>query len=477
MKSRLSPRTLLSLVPPLLTALVFMSMAVHAEESAASRLPSTYLGRPIAETMHWSGADWLLRGTRESEENAGAMLEALKVRPGDTVCDLGCGVGYHAVRLAKLVGPTGKVYGVDIQPEMLSRLKERAAEAGVDNIFPVLGKADDPGLPATSCELILMVDVYHEISQPQSVLRAVRRALKPGGRVAFVEFRAEDPDVPIKTLHKMSKRQLLKEVIPNGFRLVQDHDGLPWQHLMAFTPAPLEPLRVLFAGNSYTQANDLPLLVKNLGASANKAIAIEVERQVGGGWTLEQHWRQEAAATKIGSGRWDFVVLQEQSLRPILQPESMLEFARKLHGEITKAGSRCLLFMTWAWQDRPETVAKLASTYEKVGESLGALVAPVGLAWDAALRERPGLALHSEDGSHPTLAGSYLAACVIYSALTAQDPPPKGDPEGRLAADDAAFLRRVAWRTVHSEPEYISSARDRGESIPRQSQEALPPSW
>lgn len=203
-----------------------------------------YKGREIARTMHWKGAEWLLRETREKEERASVLMDALGVKAGQTVCDLGCGNGYHALRLAKLVGSEGKVIGVDIQQPMLDMLQERSSKAGIENIKLILGGAEDPKLPAASCDLILLVDVYHEFSDPEAMLIQMRRALKPEGRIALVEFRSEDPEVPIRPLHKMSKKQILKEFLPAGFRLVEEFDDLPWQHLMFFTrddaPSPPE---------------------------------------------------------------------------------------------------------------------------------------------------------------------------------------------------------------------------------------------
>ena len=193
-----------------------------------------YMGREIATTMHWSGADWLMRETREDEERSSRMLEALDVRRGSVVCDFGCGVGFHTLTLAELTGPEGRVYAVDIQPEMLEQLGERMRAAGITNVEPILGGMADPRLPESSCDLILCVDVYHELGYPEQVLAGLRRALRPGGRLALVEFRAEDASVPIKPLHKMSKAQVRLELEANGFRLESEHDGLPWQHLMFF---------------------------------------------------------------------------------------------------------------------------------------------------------------------------------------------------------------------------------------------------
>jgi len=214
------------------TALFALVSALLLGGSAGAQ--DVHLGREIARTMHWSGAEWLLRETRESEENVALLLDRLGVEPGMTVCDLGVGVGVHALPLARRVGPEGRVIGVDIQQEMLDRLVARAEEAGVTNVEPVLGGEADPRLAPGSCDLILLVDVYHEISRPAEMLAAMRAALKPDGRIALVEFRAEDLDVPIKPLHKMSKAQMVRELEASGLALVEQFDGLPWQHLMFF---------------------------------------------------------------------------------------------------------------------------------------------------------------------------------------------------------------------------------------------------
>jgi ubiquinone/menaquinone biosynthesis C-methylase UbiE len=208
---------------------------VAAEESAAIPPPSTeYKGREIAQTMHFLGAPWLTRESRDREEDCKTMLAALKVKPGDTVCDLGCGNGFYTIKLAQAVGDRGRVLAVDIQREMLELLKDRAAEEKITNIETVLGTVVDPKLPENSVDLVLLVDVYHEFSHPEQMLATIRKCLKPKGRIALVEFRAEDPKVPIKPLHKMSKAQIMKEFPPNGFKLVEEFDKLPWQHLMFF---------------------------------------------------------------------------------------------------------------------------------------------------------------------------------------------------------------------------------------------------
>ncbi len=193
-----------------------------------------YMGREIATTMHYTGAPWLVRESRQREEDCKRLLAALKVKPGETVCDLGCGNGFYTLSLARLVGPKGKVYAVDIQPEMLEMLKQRTKKERVGNVAPILGSLADPRLPEGQIDLVLLVDVYHEFSYPEQMLAAIRKGLKPQGRIALVEFRAEDPNVPILPLHKMSKQQILKEFPANGLALASQFDGLPWQHLMFF---------------------------------------------------------------------------------------------------------------------------------------------------------------------------------------------------------------------------------------------------
>jgi ubiquinone/menaquinone biosynthesis C-methylase UbiE len=195
---------------------------------------TSYKGREIAQTMHYLGAPWLTRESRDREEDCTTLLKALRIQPGDTVCDMGCGNGFYSLRIAPLVGDRGRVVAVDIQREMLEMLKEQAAAERVTNIETIHGTVIDPKLPRESIDLMLLVDVYHEFSHPEHMLAAIRKSLKPGGRIALVEFRAEDPDVPIKPLHKMSKEQIMKEFPPNGFTLVEEFDKLPWQHLMLF---------------------------------------------------------------------------------------------------------------------------------------------------------------------------------------------------------------------------------------------------
>ena len=206
-----------------------------AEEALPAPL-THYQGREIAVTMHYEGAPWLTRESRQREEDCSTLLKALQIKPGQSVCDLGCGNGFYTLMLARRVGSKGQVYAVDIQNEMLHLLSERAKAADLANIKPVLGTRVDPHLPEHALDLVLLVDVYHELSNPEEMLKAIRVALKPHGRLVLGEFRLEDPNVPIKLLHKMSKEQILKEIPPTGFKLVDEFDKLPWQHLMFFEP-------------------------------------------------------------------------------------------------------------------------------------------------------------------------------------------------------------------------------------------------
>jgi ubiquinone/menaquinone biosynthesis C-methylase UbiE len=207
------------------------------DEPTGSSLPEpleSYMGRRIAPTMSFAHAEWLTRNEREQEERCSLLLTNLDLHQGMTVCDVGCGNGFHSLKIAHLIGEKGRVLAVDVQPEMLELLRKRMEAGEIDNITPVLGSYHDPRLPDSSCDLVLMVDVYHEFNYPEQMLAAIRRALRPDGVIALVEFRLEDPEVPIVEVHKMSKEQILKEYSANGFRLVKEFDDLPWQHLMFF---------------------------------------------------------------------------------------------------------------------------------------------------------------------------------------------------------------------------------------------------
>ena len=193
-----------------------------------------YMGREIAQTMHYTGAPWLVRESRQREEDCRLLLEALQIQPGQTICDLGCGNGFYTLELARRVGPEGTVYAVDIQPQMLRLLVTRARQEKLFNIQPVLGTFIDPRLPKGKVDLVFCVDVYHEFSHPEVMLTRIRESLSVGGQIVLAEFRGEDTRVPIKPLHKMTKAQVKKELEPNGFTLEREFDELPWQHLMFF---------------------------------------------------------------------------------------------------------------------------------------------------------------------------------------------------------------------------------------------------
>ena len=219
--------------------LVGSSTPTPAQDLAPQRSPrrdppGTYMGRVIAQTMSFQGADWLFRDSREAEEQPEAMLDALKIQPGSTVADIGAGAGYTSLRLARRVGPNGTVLATDIQPQMLAMLRENARTAGVKNIKPIRATQTDVGLPDAGVDLAIMVDVYHEASNPDALLMGLKQALKPGGRLVLVEYRGEDPTVPIKPEHKMTLDQVRKELEPQGFRFVESLEFLPWQHIIVF---------------------------------------------------------------------------------------------------------------------------------------------------------------------------------------------------------------------------------------------------
>jgi ubiquinone/menaquinone biosynthesis C-methylase UbiE len=193
-----------------------------------------FMGRQIALVMGHQAADWLERPEREEEEKTDLMIDSLKFRDGEVVADIGVGSGYIARRIAKRIGEKGIVYGVDIQPEMLALLKKRMAMFRIENVRGILGEEKDPKLPPESCDTMIMVDVYHEFEHPYEMIDAMVKALKPGGRIVFVEFRGEDPKVPIKTVHKMTEEQIKKEMSIHTLEHVETISVLPWQHIVIF---------------------------------------------------------------------------------------------------------------------------------------------------------------------------------------------------------------------------------------------------
>jgi SAM-dependent methyltransferase len=194
-------------------------------------------GRKIAPVMGVGGADWLDRSERESEENPEGALDAIGIKPGMVVADIGAGTGYISLKMARRVGPSGKVYAEDVQPEMLRRLRQNATAANLTNIETVLGGEADPKLPPSSLDLIILVDVYHEFSQPQRMLRAMRQSLKPDGRLVLLEYRKEDPSIPIRPEHKMSVQEVKLELEAEGFHLDKVLETLPRQHILILTKA------------------------------------------------------------------------------------------------------------------------------------------------------------------------------------------------------------------------------------------------
>jgi ubiquinone/menaquinone biosynthesis C-methylase UbiE len=193
-----------------------------------------YMGREIAQVMGHEAAGWLERPEREKEEQPSKLLGALKLKPGDVVADIGAGSGYFTFRIAERVGPKGKVLAVDIQQEMLTIIRQKMKARKLSNIEPILGTETDPKLPAGTVDLILMVDVYHEFSYPWEMMSAMIRSLKPGGRLVFVEYRLEDPQVWIKLVHKMTEKQVRKEMEPHPVRWVETLDILLSQHVIVF---------------------------------------------------------------------------------------------------------------------------------------------------------------------------------------------------------------------------------------------------
>lgn len=193
-----------------------------------------YLGREIAHVMGPGGVPWLERPERETEERPQLVIDAFEIEPGQTIADLGAGSGYYSFRIAPLVGEHGEVLAIDVEPRMLRIIGERAKRAGIQNITTVLSSSNDPNLPANSVDLLFMVDVYHELEFPFEMMMKVREALKPGGRVALIEYREEDPAVMIKPVHKMSERQIIRELTAAGFRHQKTIRTLPLQHLVLF---------------------------------------------------------------------------------------------------------------------------------------------------------------------------------------------------------------------------------------------------
>ena len=221
------------------TSAVFAQPSPNTERyspvpTSADGIGKSFMGREISAVMGWQGAAWLERQERDREERTDLLMEALMLKPGMVVADIGAGTGYLSRRMAPAVMPGGKVWAVDVQPEMISLLQAGAKRSGLTQIEARISAVDDVNLPASSVDLAVMVDVYHELSHPYEVMASLLKALKPGGRIVFVEYKAEDPRVPIKPLHKMSEAQIKREA--SVFPLVWERtvNTLPWQHVVVF---------------------------------------------------------------------------------------------------------------------------------------------------------------------------------------------------------------------------------------------------
>ena len=192
-----------------------------------------YLGREIAHVMGFQGMEWLERPEREKEENTSKLITNMDIQPTDNIADIGAGSGYHVFKMSEKI-TNGKVYAVDIQQEMLDAIRKKKMRLQIDHIELIKGSEDATNLPKNSVDKILMVDVYHEFSDPVQMIASMKKALKKDGKIFLIEYRAEDPSIPIKTIHKMSEAQAVKEFAENGFKLEENINNLPWQHCMVF---------------------------------------------------------------------------------------------------------------------------------------------------------------------------------------------------------------------------------------------------
>jgi ubiquinone/menaquinone biosynthesis C-methylase UbiE len=221
------------MTPRVRKTFLFIVVLWMAAACGSAQTPQTR--RQPAPVMSVEGADWLTRPERIQEEEPDRMLAALEIKKGAVVADIGAGVGYHVWRLADIVGPTGKVIGEDIQEGMVRLMKKNIEDRKLKNVEVILGTPTDPKLPSKAIDLVLMVDVYHEFADPMTMMRRIKDALKPDGRVVLVEFRKEDPKVPIQPLHKMSVEDVRSELEPLGFKYERAIEFLPWQHILIFT--------------------------------------------------------------------------------------------------------------------------------------------------------------------------------------------------------------------------------------------------
>jgi SAM-dependent methyltransferase len=218
------------------TGLLALALAAAIAAQAPGVHPLS--GRRFAPVMGYQGADWLERTERDEEEAPDVALRVLNIPKGASVADIGAGSGYITEKLAARVGSTGMVFANDVQPQMLEMLARRLEKKRISNVTLVQGTIDDPKLAPASVDLELMVDVYHEFSRPQAMLQHLRDALKPGGRLVLLEYRKEDPTIPIRPEHKMSVAEARMEVEAEGFTLSKVDEALPRQHILIFTVKP-----------------------------------------------------------------------------------------------------------------------------------------------------------------------------------------------------------------------------------------------
>lgn len=207
---------------------------LHDPDRSTTGIGKFYMGREISFVMGHQGADWLNRPSREQQEMPDEVVRNMNLQADHVVADIGAGSGYFSFRIARMV-PEGRVLAVDIQSEMLALIEQEKSSSGITNIETVLGEIDNPNLDINSIDAAIMVDAYHEFSHPFEMINGIYKALKPGGRIFFLEYRGEDPSVPIRPLHKMTEQQLVKEMLPFDLEWTDTLDFLPWQHMMIFT--------------------------------------------------------------------------------------------------------------------------------------------------------------------------------------------------------------------------------------------------
>ena len=312
---------------------VGLLLCLGLSPASAQELPLELPDRVPAQFMSYQGAPWLERAERVAEEMPDEMLAAMGLQDGDVVADIGVGSGYHARRMARLVAPTGTVYGVDIQPEMLEILRGHIEREGLTGIVPILSEFDDPKLPEGEIDWILLVDVYHEFSNHQAMLAKMREALKPDGRVALVEYRVEDGTGDhIKPDHRMSIRQVLSEWTPAGFDLVELHEFLPGQHLFVFQPdsgtSGNEPRSVIAEYDLLEAVRDGRVEVSVAGQDA-ETVSLMIRRTQPETMVITfpvgTYFESDGRASDMVARRDGAIVLRDDS------PETWSVLARKVH--------------------------------------------------------------------------------------------------------------------------------------------------